>query len=129
MRVLVVAMSVIVLGLDSCGAQPTPQDALTIATDSQVRSVGMTALIIGTMHGTVNSDRTACFRLIEEPDMALFWPYGYSARENPLRVVDSHGNTVAVDGQHIKLGGGFIPWARSKVVLGCGEAANVFAIN
>jgi len=123
-------MFMIVLGLESCGAQPMPQDALTIATDSQVRSAGMTALIVGTMHGTVNSDRSACFRMAEDPhQLPMFWPYGYYALENPLRVVNGHGNTVAVDGQHVRLGGGTADLGKSQIILGCGEATQVIAIN
>jgi hypothetical protein len=128
LRLLVSAVLMLALGLDACGAQSTPPE-LAIATDSQVRTVYMTALIVGTMRGTVNGDGTACFRLVEGPhQLPMFWPKGYSARSNPLRVVDGHGKTVAVDGELVKLGGGTADLSKSQVILGCGEAKQVLVV-
>jgi hypothetical protein len=120
---------------DACGpqspraAQSTDQGSpLAIATDSEVRAAGMTALFDGTIHGSVNSDRTACFRMSELPDLPTFWPHGYSARTNPLRVVDDRGKTVAVDGQQVKLAGGIADLHKTQAIVGCGEADKVLAV-
>src|ERR1700682_488104 len=128
LRLLVSAVLMLALGLDACGAQSAPPE-LAIATDSQVRTVQMTALIIGTMRGTVNGDGTACFRLDEVHQLPMFWPKGYSARSNPLRVVDGHGKTVAVDGELVKLSGGTADLSKSQVILGCGESKQVLVVN
>jgi hypothetical protein len=89
----------------------------------------MAALIVGTIRGTVNSDRTACFRIAEDPhQLPMIWPAGYSASTDPLRVVDGLGKTVAIDGQHVRLPGGTSDFATSRTVLGCGEARQVAAV-
>jgi hypothetical protein len=86
----------------------------------------MAGLIVGTIHGTVNPDRTACFRIAEDPHLLpMVWPRGYSASADPLRVIDGHGKTVAVDGQHVSLGGGTADLDTSQVILGCGQAKQV----
>src|SRR6266849_6400063 len=127
MRTLVVVM--LVLALDACGAkstaQPTPPLAgtLAIATYDPAGSISMASLIGGTIRGTVNSDRTACFRIVEDPhQVPMIWPAGYSASIDPLRVVDGLGKTIAVDGQHVMLPGGVTDFATSRAVVGCGEA-------
>jgi len=133
--VLLCGMFTLTVLSGACGAQlnsaqPTPsaETKLAIATDSEFRNVGMTALIVGTMHGTVNGDGTACFRLDEDPRLPMFWPKGYSARTDPLRVVDREGKTVAVDGHRVKLSGGTADFSTSRIVVGCGEAKQVLAV-
>ena len=65
-RLLVSSMFVVLVGLDACGAPsngaqstPSAETKLAIATDTEFRTAGMTALIVGTMRGTVNDDGTA----------------------------------------------------------------------
>jgi hypothetical protein len=123
---------VLALAMDACGprssAQPTPTIAgtLAIATNPPDVHSGLTALIEGTIRGTVNADQTACFRMADDPhQLPMVWPAGYSANTNPLRVVDRLGKTVAVDGQHVKLGGGIADLDAKRVILGCGEATQV----
>jgi hypothetical protein len=127
-------MFLLSLGLDACGAKSTAQNAqstpstagtLAIATSSPDINSGLTAEISGTMRGTVNSDRTACFRMAEEPNLPMVWPAGYSASTDPLRVVDRLGKTVAVDGQHVSLAGGTADLGTSQAILGCGNATQV----
>lgn len=126
---------IVSLGLDSCGLQPGTglstdgPDKLSIATDSEIRTGGMTAHIVGILRGVVNHDRTACFR-VESPapsftNVPLFWPHGYAAREHPLRVVDPKGNTVALDGQKIDFGGGIVDLGKNEHILGCGDHEKV----
>lgn len=138
MRLLVGVVLLLSLGLDACGAkstaqngQPTPPMAgtLAIATYDPNGSISMASLIVGTIRGTVNSDRTACFRIAEDPhQVPMIWPAGYSAGIDPLRVVDGLGKTVAVDGQHVRLPGGTADFATSRTVLGCGEAKQAAAV-
>jgi hypothetical protein len=59
----------------------------------------------------------------------MFWPKGYSARTNPLRVVDGQGGTVAVDGHRVELGGGTVGFDNPRTILGCGEVQQVIVIN
>jgi hypothetical protein len=137
-RLSIVAMLLIAFALDACGARspaqnaqstPTTAGTLAIATYDPGGSVAMAALIVGTIRGTVNSDRTACFRIDEDPHhLPMIWPAGYSASTGPLRVVDGLGKTVAVDGQHVKLPGGTSDFVSSRAVVGCGEAKQAFAV-
>jgi hypothetical protein len=39
------------------------------------------------------------------PMLPIVWPLGYTARSNPLRILDSHGTVVASPGQRISSGG------------------------
>lgn len=137
MRLVVASLLVISFGLYSCGVQPrgaesTPQPGkeLLIATDPEVQSAGMTALIVGTLRGQVNPDDSACFRLVDTPNPAfsevpLYWPHGYSARDNPLRVIDRYGKTVAINGQRATLGGGMVTFNKEQFVLGCGQVKTI----
>jgi hypothetical protein len=88
----------------------------------------MAGRFTGTIRGTVNGDRTACFRLDQYPDLPTLWPKGYAARLNPLRVVNDHGKTVAVDGQVVELGGGIVDLRKTEIIRGCGEAKQVLAV-
>lgn len=135
-RLLIVLVLVLTFALDSCGAgtsapnaQSTPSvGSLAIATYDP-GTASMTALIVGTIRGTVNSDRTACFRMAEDPpNVPMIWPAGYSASTGPLRVLDRFGKTIAVDGQHVRLPGGTADFATSRPIRGCGEAKQVTVV-
>ncbi len=138
MRLLVVAILLLSLGLDACGSKSTAQNpqstppltgTLAIATYEPTGGPGMTALIVGTLRGTVNSDQTACFRIAEDPHQTpMVWPAGYSGSTDPLRVIDGLGKTVAVDGHHVRLGGGTSDFATGRPVRGCGEAKQVLIV-
>jgi hypothetical protein len=134
-RFLVCGLLMVVLGLDACGgrlngAESTPSTGtrLAIATDPQASTAEMAGLVTGTIQGTVNGDGTACFRIAEDPQLPMVWPKGYFAEANPLRVMGGNGNTVAVDGHQVKLGGGTADLNKSEVILGCGEATQVLAV-
>jgi hypothetical protein len=76
--------------------------------------------------GQVNRDDTACLWVIDSPERTvLIWPTGYTARGDPLTVLDAAGNPVAVVGRQMQFGGGFsIQGDRSpKAVLGCGNVS------
>jgi hypothetical protein len=93
----------------------------------------MTALIVGTLQGQINPDDSACFRLINTPNPAfaevpLYWPHGYSARTDPLRVIGRQGKAVAVNGQQVTLGGGMVTFENKQLILGCGESQRVLAL-
>jgi hypothetical protein len=137
-RLLVVVILVLALALDACGAKTPAQNAqstpsmagtLAIATYDPAGSISIASLIGGIIRGTVNSDRTACFRIAEDPhQVPMIWPAGYSASIDPLRVVDALGKTIAVDGQHVMLPGGVTDFATSRAVVGCGEAKQALAV-
>jgi hypothetical protein len=60
--------------------------------------------------------------------MALIWPKGYAAQDEPLRIFDEKGHPVGEVGKQIALGGG--P-GRSPYgsVVGCGEANQVWVVS
>jgi hypothetical protein len=78
--------------------------------------------------GRANADRTACFWLGSDPDwVALVWPPRYSARGNPLTIVDENGNAVATVGQSVNLDGSVAAPEdiQAKPVLGCPKMSSV----
>lgn len=52
--------------------------------------------------GVLRSDGR-CFRIGGLP---IVWPHGYTARTDPLRVIDENGQVVARVGDRVRLGGG-----------------------
>jgi hypothetical protein len=63
----------------------------------------------GVLLGRANGDGTACFWLGNISDgRALSWPYGYSARANPLAVYNDAGDRVAAVGQRVTMAGGLM---------------------
>lgn len=80
-----------------------------IATAAERTDVMPLARSGGVLHGQVNNDGTACFSLGSgATGVALSWPYGYWARDNPLAVHDDSGKKVAADGQIVVLTGGYM---------------------
>jgi hypothetical protein len=45
---------------------------------------------------------------------ALVWPYGYTARANPIGIYNPEGKLVARPGERVTLGGGEEPLARVR---------------
>lgn len=41
--------------------------------------------------------------------VAALWPFGYTARADPLRIVDARGAVVLREGDQFRSGGGFVP--------------------
>lgn len=63
----------------------------------------------GVLNGQTNIDGTACFWLGQvTAGLALSWPYGYSARDDPLAVYDDSGTRVAAAGQRVVMAGGMM---------------------
>lgn len=126
-----VALAAAVVWTQACGSAPplhSPDPgSLRIATwdpdgGGNVAGYGVT----GSLSGMVNGDGTACF-YVDTTSVGgaaryvLVWPKGYSARDDPLRVVDTAGRTVLSVGQPFDFGGfGQNPRAPSAV-LGCGK--------
>jgi hypothetical protein len=67
--------------------------------------------VTGRLGGQINADGTACFWLFSDGEdrNALQWPTGFSARGNPLRIVDQNGNLIGTVGEVVSLGGGLAP--------------------
>jgi len=85
---------------------------------------GMQAGLGGRLEGQANNDGTACFWMGTEQDrLYLIWPAGYSARANPLRIIDDRGRVLALVGDYGQadgLGGGRVPDdAAGRSLVGC----------
>jgi hypothetical protein len=103
-------VSAVVLMVSCGGASTSTGETYRIATAS-VRSDFMNmARADGVIQGETNGDGTACFWIgTTSKGQALSWPYGYSARANPLAVYDDSGNRVAVVGNRVAMAGGLMP--------------------
>ena len=91
-------------------ASPTlAPGVLPVATTSP-NSGGMDALWISTLEGGTYPGG-ACFWLETEDSVrvALQWPYGFTARRDPLRLIGGDGQVLAKRGDHVELGGGSFP--------------------
>jgi len=70
-------------------------------------SRGDTAVVTGTLHGTVGAGAergTACFWLELPSGVAGYveWPHGWSADDHPLRILDDWGREVAAVGDRVE---------------------------
>ncbi len=119
--------AIVVLSL--CGCAPVSQGSDFRVATAPAGSAGMMfGLASGELNGRANPDGTACFWLGEDPGgVALFWPHGYSARGNPLSVVDDFGRIAAVTGQHVNVGGGRLPDSVHSI-LGCASFDRFWAV-
>jgi len=73
---------------------------------------GPTRLAInrGTLTGELVGDRVAVWLLNDDKDRTAFMlPGEYSARLDPFKLINEHGEVVARDGQRIAVVGGFLP--------------------
>jgi hypothetical protein len=81
----------------------------------------------GVLGGQTKGDGTACFWIGDgENRTFLVWPQGYSAKGNPLTIVDQNGQGLATVGQRVALGGRRD--ARATSVQGCSGAAQVWVV-
>lgn len=112
----------------TCG-QPggtTNDGNLTLATHPATAG-RMLALSGGILSGQVNSDRSACLWIGEEPQrVALIWPAGFTARGTPITVYDENDKIVATVGQKVVLGGGLAP--DGTRVFGCTAFAQAWIV-
>jgi hypothetical protein len=73
----------------------------------------MLAALGGRLEGQANHDGRACFWVASEQDRTCqIWPAGYSARANPLRIIDDRGRVLIRAGDNSQaagLGGGLGP--------------------
>lgn len=85
----------------------------------------------GILAGQANPDDTACLWVGDGRDrIVLIWPSGYTARAEPLTVVDGDGKQVAVVGRQVQFGGGFSIQGDSgpKAVWGCGQVSRSWLV-
>jgi hypothetical protein len=82
----------------------------------------------GILQGQINGDGTASFWLgTSSGGQALSWPYGYSARDNPLAVYDDAGNRVAAVGQKVTMTGGLMA-DNVHSITGCSGFMEFFGV-
>lgn len=105
-RAAACAMVPVLLFMTACGDVKQAGDSYKIATASTLSAAIHPARAEGVLHGQVNNDGTACFWIDDAPDSrALSWPYGFSARGNPLAVYDEMGQRLVAVGQFVTDGG------------------------
>ena len=112
----------------SVGAACGKSSQLAVATISASSSdpIGFQARNTGILQGQANPDGTACFWLGTGTNRAvIIWPHGFTARDNPLRLVDGDGREEARVGDRITLGGGYLPEDQSSAVRGCSGSYRV----
>jgi hypothetical protein len=108
MRSISLAMCITAL-IGGCAPNGPVGPEYKIATAPEPSGLMLFAQAVGVLGGQTNTDGTACFWLGDAGSgTALFWPYGYSARTNPLAVYDASGNRVAAVGQTVTMGGGLM---------------------
>ena len=92
----------------SSDTNPLVGGALALATKPP-GSVGSDALALGQLGGELRAG-AACLWLTQDSGrMALLWPFGFSALDDPLRIIGPDGQTLAIVGDDIELGGGSPP--------------------
>ena len=131
--VLVAAIAILLLGVVGFRiAFSTP--SYKVATWSRPASAGTVpearalTKVGGILGGRANPDGTACFWLGSDPDrVALIWPPRYSARSNPLTIIDQNGSAVATVGESVNLDGSVAAPEdiQAKPVLGCPKMPSV----
>lgn len=100
------AMVPVLLFMTACGDVKQAGDTYKIATASTLSAAIHPARAEGVLHGQVNNDGTACFWIDDPPNSrALSWPYGFSARANPLTVYDDTGQRLVAVGQFVVMDG------------------------
>lgn len=110
----------------SCGSpQGASGSPYRIATAPSPYAYSAEARAEGQLNGQVNGDGTACLWItMNTSDMALYWPYGYSAHGHPLAVYDNEGTKVAEVGNQIIVGGARASGWTS--ILGCPDRFKSF---
>ena len=129
----VVLGAVFSVAICACGATGANQDSsvLRVSTGPADAQYHGLAGVRGILEGMANSDGTACFWLgTGSETTALMWPYGYTAREQPLAVFDGAGNQKVIVGQRVNFAGDNILVSDIKVkqILGCPGLVRVFVV-
>ena len=72
-------------------------------------NAAMAALSGGTLTGGTLPGGQYCVWLADRGEVIpVIWPYGYSARLDPLEILDRHGTVLAREGDLLIVGGGQI---------------------
>jgi hypothetical protein len=94
-------------GVASPGALPNTTPAIAITTARMANAMCMDALMTGRL---ARDARTGLgVTAADGQQMAVEWPFGYSARNDGgrLALVDETGKVVAREGDQVQVGGGF----------------------
>jgi hypothetical protein len=108
-RAAALAIVPMLLLISACGGAALAGDSYKIATAPGLWGAIQHARVEGVLHGQSNIDGIACFWIDDAPDSrALSWPYGYTARANPLAVYDETGHRLVAVGQFVVMDGGLL---------------------
>src|SRR5262249_21389612 len=105
------------LGISSLGCDSPHQLVVATTSAASESSFHYGARITGVLAGQVNGDGTACFWFENGNQReVIVWPHGFTALDNPLRLLNGDDREVVTVGQRITLGGGF---SLDEHVSGC----------
>lgn len=89
------------------------------------------AALRGQLGGRVADNGTACLWVeAGGTRTVVVWPHGYAAADNPLRVLDAKGNTVATVGDQVSISGGATATGYTpepELVAACGDTSRLFS--
>jgi hypothetical protein len=88
-----------------------PRRIVEVPTGPPLPKMRMRALQHGVLEGSEAGPGRWCLWMQSESGnrVPLVWPAGFSARLDPLEVLNASGETFAHAGEHLFLGGGFWP--------------------
>lgn len=67
------------------------------------------ALLEGVLGGSASAGGACLWIAVGSLKRPVLWPHRWSARLEPLRLVDADGHVVATVGDHLSLAGGIAP--------------------
>jgi hypothetical protein len=109
-RIVIVALC---LSATSCGeaSGPAPRKGaeatvLRYVLPTHSGEINLASIRDGKLHITIRQEGKACAWVGDEQAPTL-WPPGYAVLDNPLRLLDEKGETVAKDGDMVTVGGGY----------------------
>lgn len=113
MRTVLIASAFGCALMSACGGSAAPGAHITIATTSGGGSGTRLALLEGVLSGSASAGDACLWIGVGSVKRPVVWPHGWTARLNPLRLVDAHGHVVAAVGDHLSLTGGSAPDGRA----------------
>lgn len=109
MRTVLTASAFACALTSACGGTAAAGSPITIATGSGGGAGSKLALLEGVLGGSASAGNACLWIAVGSLKRPVVWPHGWSARLDPLRLVDDHGHVVAAVGDRLSLGGGTAP--------------------